>query len=291
MCVMDQKRASRTAVFVCQGRAVADGRLAVRRFGDPIAARLLRPEELADVELARSETNTSDWCRRLAVQALRACAEVVVPRSVAIDDAVTAAANRQVVIVGAGLDSRPWRLDALPGATVVLVDHPASQADARERSDGLAPIARLERVAADLSRAGLDEALNGSHDRTEPTTWIWEGVVPYLTRPEVEATVAAIATRSAPGSVVIVAYQTPSLVGTVGRRLARLAARIAKLDDPLADEPWRSLWSPVAMSGLLGRHGLRVRVDRSLLEVAADIGSPTTHRRSIGSGRVVVADA
>ena len=117
MCVMDQKRASRTAVFVCQGRAVADGRLAVRRFGDPIAARLLRPEELTDVELARSETNTSDWRRRLAVQALRVCAEVVVPRSVAIDDAVTAAANRQVVIVGAGLDSRPWRLDALPGAS------------------------------------------------------------------------------------------------------------------------------------------------------------------------------
>jgi hypothetical protein len=45
------------------------------------------------------------------------------------------------------------------------------------------------------------------------------------------------------------------------------------------------------MSGLLGRYGLRVRVDRSLLEVAADIGSPTTHRTSIGNGRVVVADA
>ena len=89
----------------------------------------------------------------------------------------------------------------------------------------------------------------------------------------------------------IVGYQTRSLVGIVGRRLARLAARIAKLDDPLADEPWRSLWSPEAMSGLLGRYGLRVRVDRSLLEVAADIGSPTTHRSSIGNGRVVVADA
>ena len=117
------------------------------------------------------------------------------------------------------------------------------------------------------------------------------GVVPYLTRPEVDVTVAAIATRSAPGSVVIVAYQAPSVVGTVGRRLTHFAARIGKLGDPLADEPWRSLWSPDAMSRLLGRHGLRVRVDRSLLEVAADIGSPTTHRRSIGNGRVVVADA
>ena len=56
VCVMDGRRTSRTAVFVCQGRAVADGRLAVGRFEDPVAAQLLRPEELADVELARSET-------------------------------------------------------------------------------------------------------------------------------------------------------------------------------------------------------------------------------------------
>ncbi len=279
-------------MFVCQGRAVADGRLAVGRFGDPAAVRLLRPDELADVELARSETSTSDWRRRLAVEALRACAQVVVPRSVAIDDAVGAAANRQVVIVGAGLDTRPWRLDALAEATVVLVDHPASLADAQQRSDGLAPIPRrLERIAVDLSLTSLDEALEGSHDRTEPTTWIWEGVVPYLTRPEVEATVAAIASRSAPGSVVIVGYQTPSLVATVGRRLARLAARVARLDDPFADEPWRSLWSPEEMSDLLGRCGLRLRLDRSLLDVAAVIGSPTTHRRSVDNGRVVVADA
>jgi hypothetical protein len=36
---------SRAAVFVCQGRAAAHGRLAVGRFSDPIAERPLREDE------------------------------------------------------------------------------------------------------------------------------------------------------------------------------------------------------------------------------------------------------
>jgi hypothetical protein len=35
-----ERAASRTAVLVCQGRAVADGRVAVGRFADPVARRL-----------------------------------------------------------------------------------------------------------------------------------------------------------------------------------------------------------------------------------------------------------
>ena len=39
---MGERKASRTAVQVCQGRAVAHGRLAVGRFDDPTALALLR---------------------------------------------------------------------------------------------------------------------------------------------------------------------------------------------------------------------------------------------------------
>ena len=51
---MTRNEASRTAVLVCQGRAVADGRLAVGRFDDPVARALLRDDELAAVERART---------------------------------------------------------------------------------------------------------------------------------------------------------------------------------------------------------------------------------------------
>jgi methyltransferase (TIGR00027 family) len=145
-------------------------------------------------------------------------------------------------------------------------------------------------VPVDLARDGLDHALAAAgHDPGEPTTWLWEGVIPYLTRHDVDATVAALAARSAAGTVLAVNYQSPSWIATLGRRVTGLAARLSKAPDPLAGEPWRSLWTPERMRELLARHGFAVRSDEDLLTVAARIGSPTTNRRSIGNGRVAVA--
>ncbi len=288
---MDDARASRTAVLACQGRAVGDGRLAVGRFEDRVAAQLLHPDELAAVERARGAAPSSDWRDRLASESLRACAEVVVPRTVAIDDAVREADHRQVVIVGAGLDSRPWRLEELRDVAVFALDHPASQADAQARSAGLKPITdRLTLVAVDLAQEDVDQALAGTdHDPEVATTWVWEGVVPYLTQQQVEATVAGLSTRSAPGSVLVVNYQSPSRIAALGRRVAGLAARFSRQVDPLKGEPRRSSWTPDRMRRVLAHHGFDVRRDEDLMTVAARISSPTTHRRSIGIGRVAVA--
>jgi methyltransferase (TIGR00027 family) len=290
---VDDARASRTAVFVCQGRAVGDRRLAVGRYADPVAARLLRPDELAAVERARTAVPPTDVRERLVTESLRACAEVVVPRTVAIDDAVRAARHQQVVIVGAGLDSRPWRLPELRDTRVFALDRPASQADARERAAALAPVTdRLTFVPVDLAREAIDDALaRAGHDVRVATTWVWEGVVPYLTPAAVETTVAGLSTRSAPGSVLVVNYQSPSWVAAVGRRVARVMARVSRQDSPLAGEPWRSLWTPERMRDLLGRHGFVVRSDDDLLSIAGGIGSPTANSRSVATGRVAVAVA
>lgn len=290
-CSVHDRKASRTAVFVCQGRAAADGRWAVDRFRDPIARQLLRDEELAVVEEARAAGSPVDRRRRLMVEAVRACGVVVVPRTVAIDEAVRDAGSDQVVIVGAGLDSRPWRLPCLDDVAVYLVDHPSSQADATARAEGLPPLARrLVRVGVDLGRSGLGEALAAAgHDASRPTTWVWEGVIPYLTREDVRGTAAAIAARSAAGSVLVANYQVRSALVVVGRQVGRLAARILRVDNPLADEPWLSLFTPTAMHELLSGCGLTVEQDDDLLTLARQIGSPTTRRRSLGNGRVLVA--
>jgi methyltransferase (TIGR00027 family) len=270
---------------------VGDGRFAVGRFDDPVAAQLLRPDELVLVERARAAVPPTDWRERLATESLRACAEVVVPRTVAIDDAVREADHRQVVIVGAGLDSRPWRLEELGEAAVFALDHPASQADAQDRSAGLRPVTdRFAFVPLDLARESLDHALAGTnHDREIATTWVWEGVVPYLTAKDVDATVAGLSARSAPGSVLVVNYQAPSWIASLGRRVAGLAARFAGQDDPLTGEPWLSSWTPVSMRRLLARHGFFVSRDEDLMSVAARINSPTTNSRSIRIGRVAIA--
>ncbi len=278
---------------MCQGRAVADGRIATGRFHDPIAVLLLRPDERVPVEQVRQDLHPSAWRQRLAFESVRACAEVMVPRTVFIDDAIRAAGQRQVVIVGAGLDSRPWRMPELREATVFAVDHPASQADLLDRSAALEPtVGRLEFVPVDLTCDALGPALAAAgHDPSTRTTWVWEGVVPYLSEQAVESTVASFAACSARGSVLVVNYQERSWPARFGRRLSGTVQRILRVDDPLASEPWRSTWTPKAMAALLTRHRFIVDRDRDLLAIAGELGSVATHRRSLANGRVAVAQS
>jgi hypothetical protein len=81
-------RSSRTAVVVCQGRAAADGRIAPGEFADPTALPMLRPDERVPVEQVRAGTPPQGAAARLDYESVRASAEVVVPRTVAIDAAV-----------------------------------------------------------------------------------------------------------------------------------------------------------------------------------------------------------
>ncbi len=278
---------------MCQGRAVADGRIAPGRFHDPVSALLLRADERVVVEQVRRNIRPTDWRQRLAVERVEACAEGMVPRTVSIDDAIRSAGTRQLVLLGAGLDGRPWRMPELRDTVLYAVDHPASQADLLDRCPELEmTVARLEFVAVDLAGDGLGPALVAAgHDSRERTTWVWEGVVPYLTEHEVEATIAAVAARSAPGSTLVVNYQERSRLMTIGRRLSGLVSRVLGVDDPLAAEPWRSLWTPSTMAALLARHRFVVHRDENLLTTASRMGVVTNRRRSLANGRVAVAQS
>ncbi|WP_101829683.1 class I SAM-dependent methyltransferase [Frankia canadensis] len=306
-----QGGASRTAVLVCQGRAVAQGRFAPGRFDDPTAAALLRPDERAVVEEARAGVAPASWGPRLTFEMVSACGEVMAPRTVAIDDALREALARpapavQLVILGAGLDGRVWRMPELAGAAVFEVDHPASQRDKRDRARHLAAAGRRPGaapgdtsrsgtlptyVAVDFSRDDLAAALAAAgHRRALPTAWIWEGVVPYLTRAEVTRTLQVIADQSAPGSRLIVHYHTPSLSAMLGRWSAAVVGRLAGVTSPMGREPNRSGWTARAMRRAVVARGFEVCQDDSLLTLAGALATPIRHRRSLRNGRVLVAD-
>lgn len=284
-----ERTASRTAVLVCQGRAAADGRLAAGRFADAVAVRLLRPPERAPVDEVRAGTPSTGWKARATYEGVRACAEVVVPRTVAIDDAVRSHRTPQLVVLGAGLDSRAWRLPELADTDVWEVDHPASQQDKQERlaEAGTPPVvARSVRFTpVDFATDDLGSALEATgHDASVPTTWLWEGVVPYLTHDEVRATVRAVADCSASGSALVLNYQGPSVKASAGRLIARVLN-----SSVTASEPWRSLWKPQKMAVLLAEYGLRVVSDEDLLAIANRLESSMRGRTSLRSGRVAVA--
>jgi methyltransferase (TIGR00027 family) len=175
---------------------------------------------------------------------------------------------------------------------VFEVDHPASQADKRERAEALGPTPNgLRFVPVDFAADPLGPALAAAgHDASRATTWVWEGVVAYLTPAEVRATARTVAALSAPGSRLVVTYQVPSRSAALGRRLARAMLRLATRQDPMASEPWRSTWTQAAMREVLEGAGFAVASDDGLVDLARGLGITIAHHRAVVSGRVAVAD-
>lgn len=256
---------------------------------------LLRDGERKVVEQVRADAPPKGLGARMTYEFVQGCAALMAPRTIEIDDAIRGDPTAQLVVLGAGLDGRAWRMTELADAIVFEVDHPATQADKRERLGQRAPTAGEVRfVATDFAQHGLGEALDGAlHRPDRPTTWVWEGVVPYLTAAQVTATVATVETRSAPGSRFVVNYQAPSAKAGVGRLVGRAMMRLARSNDPWTDEPHRSHWTPDQLSSLLERYGFTTLRDRDLLEVSLALGLPGRAGDlggSLPNGHVLVAE-
>jgi methyltransferase (TIGR00027 family) len=112
-----------------------------------------------------------------------------------VGQAVDQLSIRQIVILGAGYDTRAARLPRA-GVTFFEVDHPATQAAKRERLAKLDnyPVDSARYVTCNFEREDPIERLAASgFATTEPALVIWEGVVPYLTEPAVRATASRLA--------------------------------------------------------------------------------------------------
>ena len=251
-------RPSRTAHLVALGRAIADaGVTHVANFHDPTARVFL--SEKGKRSLARTERAARDGRRGFRIEMARALADMMALRTAAIDAAVReaiASGATQLVILGAGYDGRAWRLPELTGVKVFEVDHPATQRDKRAHVAELPPTSGIVNfVPVNFERDVLGAALErAGHDRSSPTCWIWEGVVMYLTRDAMRATLAGIAERSAPGSTLIVNYHT------VNRGL------LAKLMFRLIGEPQISAWTPEEMAADLRSVEFDVREDSGMTD-------------------------
>jgi methyltransferase (TIGR00027 family) len=135
----------------------------------------------------------------------------------------------QLVILGAGLDSRAYRFDGLKGKTKVFeVDHPTTQKRKMERVEkvlGSLP-GHVMYVPVDFNREDLGKRLlESGYNPDSKTLFIWEGVTYYLTPESVDQTLAFVVENSGPGSSIIFDYILPSVVdGTCNLDGARLVA-------------------------------------------------------------------
>ncbi|HWB83956.1 MAG TPA: SAM-dependent methyltransferase [Bryobacteraceae bacterium] len=92
---------------------------------------------------------------------------------------------RTVVNLGAGLDTRPWRLNLPPGLRWIEADFPAMLKYKAERLADHAPRCRLDRIAADLTNPLERRRVFAAVD--VPAVMITEGLLMYLSAEVVDA--------------------------------------------------------------------------------------------------------
>ena len=277
---MQSGQASRTALGAAGHRAAHQVLEQGRIFADPLALRILG----ADADEAIGEAEREPRRRGLRL--------FIAVRTRFAEDALAAAiarGARQLVVLGAGLDTYAYRADAGAALRVFEVDHPATQAWKRERlaSAGIAIPPTLtfapvdferESLAAGLAAAGLDPA------RRSFFTWL--GVTPYLTEQAIFTTLGYIAALPGGAEVAFDYANPPEAIDDPERRATHeeLAARVAAAGEAFRcylDTP--TLHARLAALGFQRDRGSRPHRNRgALLPRPRDAGR--AHRRPCAAG-------
>lgn len=181
---------------------------------------------------------------------------LILVRTRYLDDAFRAAKASgagQLVVLGAGYDSRSFRLvTPADGIAAYEVDFPATQDRKRALLQARLPEVKLDHVRfipTDFMTTSLEAAMLSSDYRSDVRTFfIWEGVTCYLTEDAVRKTFEFIARHSGSGSEVAFDYLhfMPS---------ERAASRRTWHD---AEEPLHWGVSPDAIGGFLLECGLEL---------------------------------
>ncbi len=175
-----------------------------------------------------------------------------------------AAGLDELILLGAGLDSRPYRLaEQLRGVRVIEVDHPASQASKRARVRRLLghDPDHVRFVAVDFTRDDLDGALAAAgHERSAMTLFIWSGVSFYLPEEAVAEVLSWVGAHGNPNTAIV--FDACWAGAIDGSREYHGAAEMRKGVAKAMGEPLRWGIPEGRLQETLSRFGLQV--DRTL---------------------------
>jgi methyltransferase (TIGR00027 family) len=128
---------------------------------------------------------------------------------------------QQLVILGAGLDSRAYRFEQLKDHIKVFeVDHPATQLVKQmklRKIFGHLP-KHVAFVPVDFNEETLQKLFSFGYNRHLKTLFIWEGVVHYITADAVDRTLKFALKNSGPGSSIVFDYIYLSALNAVHKR-------------------------------------------------------------------------
>ena len=247
-------------------------------FKDPFASRILDEQTAASLNKVAADESLRPW--RLFIAARSRFSEDTMANCVA-------AGVRQIVVLGAGLDTFSLRNPfADLGVRVFEVDYAATQSWKRERikAAGLIEPQSLIFAPTDFERESLSEGLTRVGFRlNQPAFFQWLGVVPYLTREAISSTLKFIS--KVPQAVVVFDYAEPFQNYPIERR----ANVIATAESAAArGEPWLSHFDPAELYELLRGEGFKTVEDLGLPEITQRLYGDLRRDITIGPGPHVV---
>jgi methyltransferase (TIGR00027 family) len=206
-----------------------------------------------------------------------------------VRDAIRSGA-RQLVLLGAGLDSRGCRLDEAGEIEVFEVDHPATQHMKTVRIHacmGKLP-ANIRYVAMDFEGDALEAKLiESGYNPAVQAVVVWEGVIDYLTEAAVQSTLTVLARLLAPSSLLIFTYTDKGALD--GSKNFRGAHRWRFLSRA-GGEPFLFGFDPDTLSEVLKPYRFQLESDASTEEIAQRYCSPL-RRKEPGNRAYRVATA
>ncbi len=281
---MRDDRASRTAAYMALFRAVESAHPARSRlFTDPLATLLLPPSLRVVADAARLPVLGRIVPAVLDVGWPRTRSSGVV-RTRLIDELVEEAIGdeaKQLVLLGAGFDSRAYRLPGARTIEVFEVDHPSTQRAKRARLQSLGtPLDHVRFVAVDFEHDDVARRLADSgFDRSTRSVVIWEGVVSYLTAPAVDANFEFLSDICSFGSSLVFTYVDGRAIdGSVHFDEADRWKGWVRLNG----EPFVFGFHPDELPDYLAPRGFRLDSDRTTAEVARHYAA-TIGRHELGS--------
>ena len=222
---MEAGQPSRTSILVAAARAFGAREPDTRvRNPDFLAAKLIGPDELALIaEHPIAAALAQDYAEARNNPEVAGISNLMLARTKYIDDHLEKAVRDgvdQVVILGAGFDTRAYRFaELLAGRKVFEVDYGPTQAIKKQRLAALGPVpSNVTYAEIDFKRETLHDALgHAGYDPTQKTFFIWEGVSMYVPRDGVVSTLRTIATFAAPGSTLVMDFAEQALLDVLGK--------------------------------------------------------------------------
>jgi methyltransferase (TIGR00027 family) len=258
---MKPSEPSRTALMIARQRAAHQLLDHGAILDDPFAIKILREDEKDVLQFANAHPLAS--IGRLFTTARSRIAEDALSR--AVEKGV-----RQIVILGAGLDTFALRNPHGAQIRIYEVDHPATQAGKRQRlaEAQIALPPWLILVPVDFERDAVGEKLVAAgFQQNSPAFFTWLGVVPYLTQDAIDRTLDYIS--SIQNSEVVFDYMEPPEAFSEELRHLEME-RTEQLKE--IDERSASRFEPAGIAAVLRSHGFCVIEDINFQEIASRFG-------------------